>query len=1095
MIVTNCPECGRELPGAVTQGLCASCLFSEVLAPEPLDTGSVDTIGVDDGTEVDEDEFAVHSTGRFGNYDLIHEVARGGMGVVYKAHQEKLDRVVALKMIRSGRFASSAEVRRFQAEAASAAKLDHPNIVPIYEVGEVEGQHYFSMAFVDGQSLAERIVSGPMAVDESATIVKQIAEATAYAHSQNVIHRDLKPANVMLDKNGKVRVTDYGLAKQAEDESKTLTATGQVLGTPSFMPPEQASGKHGAVSRVSDVYSMGAILYTLCTGRPPFHAATPYDTITQVIEQEVLSPRSLNASIPRDLETICLKCLEKDPKRRYQSAAELADELGRFLNQETIQAKPATQLDRIMKWCKRHPSLAWMSAATILMTLALVVVSVAGFAIVTIENGKANKEKEIAEAARQEAERDRNRAEHLTYNMTVSTVTSRSRTSPGAAKAYLNDEAKCPRELREFSWHYLSQSIANSQYLFDGGSPIRCVTTLPSGQEVVTGHEDGSVRTWNLTTATMNAETDHRGACLCMAVSSRGYFATAGEDGNVFIYGANEAHDGVEWLLNDGDQGPVRHMTFTPDGTRVLWTQERAPEQPPMLIEVVLLNDGTPDESAVRPPHILHEASGPIRDLCVSPYSNSLFTVSDGNEVFEWDLYTFKLKRKLKGHSNPVTCLSVGINSELPTLAAGSQDGSIIVWNLATGLIANRFYGHNGEVLDLGFTLDDGTSEQEGFVEDLVSCGADGKIMYWSTLTDQRLATIDGHETVRCLAFTADNSTLITGGRDGAAMVWDTEDLILEQSTGLEPNEPLVGTLSETVDLIDFTNDGTDFVYANGDRLSSRSYQRGVKPTRSNGTLKTGKLTRYYRENSYVVFCAGGRTNLYDWNGRKPVIGGLKTLEGSRFRSEYSVDHNQLAYMHPDGTVHLYDIASQTDKQIGGNPGCRVCCFHPAIRDSVVIGDERGNVVWYQHGDHQALDQHAGRVTDLAIAATRDGYSLVSSSTDNSGQLWQLNITDEGGLSAVRRNQLLGHTDDINAVSFSPDGRTLATGSSDGTVRLWDPVQGHERTQVRANDLARNQPIHDLAFAPDGKTLAVGNSVNSSDSESKGRIWFWELED
>ena len=270
----------------------------------------------------------------FGDYELLAEIARGGMGVVYRARQVSLNRTVALKMILAGQLASETDVQRFRAEAEAAANLDHPGIVPIYEVGAHHDQHFFSMAFVDGQSLAERIHDGPLPADEAASIVHQIAIAVDHAHQQGVIHRDLKSANVVLDETGKPRITDFGLAKRGDGSE--LTATGQILGTPSYMPPEQAAGKLDQVAETADIYSIGAVLYATLTGRPPFQAANPLVTLSQVLEEEPVPPRLLNPAVPKDLETICLKCLEKEPHRRYPSATELADDLQRYLNEEPV---------------------------------------------------------------------------------------------------------------------------------------------------------------------------------------------------------------------------------------------------------------------------------------------------------------------------------------------------------------------------------------------------------------------------------------------------------------------------------------------------------------------------------------------------------------------------------------------------------------------------------------------------------------------------------------------------------------------------------------------------------------------------------------
>ena len=288
----------------------------------------------------------------FGDYELVSEVARGGMGVVYRAKQAGLNRIVALKMILAGKLANADDVHRFRAEAEAAARLQHPNIVAVFEVGEIEGQHFFSMEYIEGSSLSQLLHRGNIAGRRSARYLQILAKAVHYAHENGIVHRDLKPSNILIDKSDQPHITDFGLAKQLNTDSGQ-TRTGTVLGTPSYMAPEQAEGRNHAIGPAADVYSLGAILYECLTGRPPFRNDSVYDTVRQVINDAPRRPRDLKANVDEDLELICLKCLEKDPALRYASAQALADDLQRFLDGEAIEARSLNVFDRITRMLDR----------------------------------------------------------------------------------------------------------------------------------------------------------------------------------------------------------------------------------------------------------------------------------------------------------------------------------------------------------------------------------------------------------------------------------------------------------------------------------------------------------------------------------------------------------------------------------------------------------------------------------------------------------------------------------------------------------------------------------------------------------------------
>src|SRR5437762_9816788 len=357
-----CPRCGVEIPADAPEGGCPGYLLEnglgllgneEEAAPNLKRTQHVTTM-----------ERFVEMLGELGDYELLEEVGRGGQGVVYRAHQKSLNRTVALKVIGLGCWATEAHVKRFRREAEAAASLDHPRIVPIYEVGERDGQCYFSMQFVEGGQLDEVVSRRPMSIRRAVELIAKVARTVHYAHEHGILHRDIKPGNILLDKNGEPHLADFGLARLIEADS-TVTGTLDVLGTPSYMAPEQAAGNNTEISRNTDVYGLGAVLYQLLTGQPPFAGGTSYETIKLLLETEPRQPRLLNPKIDRDLSTICLKCLEKDPKRRYSSALALAEDLERWLKHEPILARHTGIFIRGKKWVQRNPTSALLAASLI----------------------------------------------------------------------------------------------------------------------------------------------------------------------------------------------------------------------------------------------------------------------------------------------------------------------------------------------------------------------------------------------------------------------------------------------------------------------------------------------------------------------------------------------------------------------------------------------------------------------------------------------------------------------------------------------------------------------------------------------------------
>jgi serine/threonine protein kinase/Tfp pilus assembly protein PilF len=376
-VIRICRKCGAKIFSDAPEGLCARCVlrialgkFRDASVVEgDLSAGA--SAKVDDPGQVDKpmraatkSASAAELLGELGDYELLEEIGRGGQGVVFRARQKSLNRTVALKVISLGQWASKAHLKRFRLEAEAAARLEHPGIVPIHEVGERDGSCYFSMKFVEGGQLDAVVRQAPLSIRQAVELIAKVARTVHYAHEHGILHRDIKPGNILLDAKGEPHLTDFGLARLIESES-SITQTLDVLGTPSYMAPEQALGNNAAVSSVTDVYALGAVLYQLLTGQPPFAGGTTYETIKLLLDTEPRQPRLLNPKIDRDLSTICLKCLEKDPKRRYSSALALADDLERWLKHEPIQARHTGVFARGRKWVRRNPTSALLASSLI----------------------------------------------------------------------------------------------------------------------------------------------------------------------------------------------------------------------------------------------------------------------------------------------------------------------------------------------------------------------------------------------------------------------------------------------------------------------------------------------------------------------------------------------------------------------------------------------------------------------------------------------------------------------------------------------------------------------------------------------------------
>lgn len=585
---------------------------------------------------------------RIGNYELLGEIARGGMGIVYKARQVGLNRIVALKTIRSGQFADQQEIERFHTEAEAAAGLDHDHIVPIFEVGEDSGRHFFSMAYVEGQSLASRLRDGPLPAREAAELMQTVARAVDFAHTKGIIHRDLKPGNVILDSTGRPYVTDFGLAKRYQTDSH-LTATGQVLGTPSFMPPEQAEGNTSQIGPPADVYSLGAVLYNLLTGRPPFQAPSLLETLAQVRERDPVPPRILNPTVPRDLDTIALKCLEKSPARRFASANEIADELGRFLRGEPIVSRPIGQVQRGWRWCKRRPTAAALVAASSLAAVALVVVYV-----VSVKLSAATA---VADANQKKIEAQEETKATLEYTNAVNEAKAGMRTH--SIGRYLKSLESLSRATRLTT---PARNVADLRNLM-----AECLTgfDLKPVSEFSKGLDPNSIA-FALDAKSIAVVEDSAAAQI--AINVRVHRVPEGE-----LIHALSAPSDPNWIIKPWIHDGGRSLQFSPDGNTLalgtrggwvhLWNLKRTEKVP-----AVSWQPPKPEEP--------NRHADPIWELSFSPDGKTLFTRSH-NILRAWDV-TSEKPREIKALSGKSDIRAFCVVPEAGALAVMSGTLSVI---------------------------------------------------------------------------------------------------------------------------------------------------------------------------------------------------------------------------------------------------------------------------------------------------------------------------------------------------------------------------------------------------------------------------------
>ncbi len=984
-------------------------------------------------------------------YEILGELGRGGMGVVYKARQVRANRLVALKMILAGGHADADDLARFRTEAQAIARLQHPNIVQIYEVGEHDGRPFFSLELCEGGGLDRRLAGAPLPPDEAARLAEMLARAVHVAHAAGIIHRDLKPANVLLvsgedDSLPLAKITDFGLAKRLDEASRTTT--GAVMGTPSYMAPEQAAGQSDRMGPAADVYSLGAVLYECLTGRPPFRAATSLDTILQVLNEEVVAPRRLNSKVPRDLETICLKCLRKEPSQRYASALDLAEDLRRFRAGEPVRARPVGGAERAWRWCRRKPAVAALAASVLLLLMAVAVVASLGYARTTqalgreaeqradAERAQKRAEGESAEARRQEQEAERQgaaaraaeakavaeaeRRRRLLYDANMQ-MAAQGWESPDvgarAVGALLAETSPAPGEAdpREFAWRHQWWLLYRSGVpLATQGVRIKHAAFTPDGV-LVTVNANHRLRRWDAAgKATLDVDLTADGKFGALDLAPDGKFvAVVPPRGAVRVYDAATGK---------------RLRTL---GANDLWT-----------VDVRFLADGRTllardDGGAVR---LWDAATGKLRETVaggdallativpLSPDGRTAAVADKGLRLRDWRTGK-ELATILKGGNPPALAWAPGGK----VLAFGDVQGRVHLRDLATNKpLGGALLAHVRPALRLAFSRDGGV---------LVTGGGDGQVTAWDVETGELLRRFKAHAAaVSFVCVAQDGKSLASGGADGTARLWRLGDDAAVQ----RPTEAQVYGLA-------YSADGRTLAVINGTAVHLWDVSTGK-------TLQTfpprGARNRPVLR---VALAPDGKTLATDGRAGQTLLWNTATGE-RRFALAGAPDGEDeaaravgsLAFS-PDGKL----LAAGYGHPFAHRPGR----FPKVVK------------VWDAHtgAEVRTLAAHDNTVPGLAFS--HDGRLMATAGQDGVAKLWRV-----GTWAEERRLPGQGV---LKSVAFAPDGRTLVTGNTDGVLRVWDVATGERRAEVKGH----GSQAMALAFAPDGATLA------SAGGDRVVRLW------